>query len=116
MSNSSNKNTTETDVKLPENTIARILQTSSFVDENTRITKNTVTKLQKYMELFIREAALRSLENKEEQISNEKSAVKNEPGLEDTKIFNDNNKLNDNDIELSHEALEAITGLLLLDM
>lgn len=103
---------------IPKSSIGRILQTSSFTSKDTRITEETVTKLQKYLELFVREAVLRSLDNKEEKIKNTSNnneeaqiRVKNEPGMDQS--INDAIK---NQIELTPDDLEAITGLLLLDM
>ncbi|SCV99795.1 LAFE_0B02674g1_1 [Lachancea fermentati] len=84
-------------IRLPKDTIARIFQTCSFQHDSTRITENTLSLMDKYMELFIREAVLRSIENKEQ--------VKQE----------DDNQIDDS-IVLTHKDLEKISGLLLLDM
>lgn len=81
---------------LPKDTIARIFQTCSFTQDSTRITEDTIALTNKYIELFVREAVLRSLENKE----------KVKPETESL----------DNGTVLSHEDLEEISGLLLLDM
>lgn len=81
---------------LPKDTIARIFQNCSFTQDSTRITEDTVALTNKYIELFVREAVLRSLENKE----------KVKPETESL----------DNGTVLSHEDLEEISGLLLLDM
>lgn len=74
---------------MPKETIARILQLNSFEHESTTITEETLTMLQKYLELFVREAVQRSVANKE-------SAGE--------------------EVRLTHEDLENITGMLLLDM
>lgn len=82
---------------ISSDTIARIFKTCAFTQENTIITEDAMLLVGKYMELFVREAALRSLENKD-KVKKENSA-----GLVDeTKM-------------LQHEDLEKISGILLLD-
>ncbi|CCE91095.1 Mhf2p TDEL_0C02060 [Torulaspora delbrueckii] len=85
--------------KIPKETIARTFQVGAFENESTNITDETVGMMQKYMEVFVREAVLRSSANKE-QIKVEHSGAQR----------------NSNEIVLTHEDLENITGLLLLDM
>ena len=82
---------------VPKDTIARVFQTCSFNNDSTRITESTLTVIEEYLEVFVREAVLRSVENKER--------VKEE----------DSNRLN-NDLVLTHKDLESVSGLLLLDM
>lgn len=90
---------------IPKETNARILQTCSFEHNSTRITEETLTMLQGYMEILVREAVLRSLANKEQ-------AKQQDEGL-----FRSSNIKNENsEVELTHEDLENIAGLLLLDM
>ncbi|AQZ18446.1 MHF2 (YDL160C-A) [Zygosaccharomyces parabailii] len=74
---------------VPKETIARILQLHSFEHVSTTITEETLAMLQKYLELFIREAVQRSVANKE---------------------------VSGDEVQLTHEDLENITGMLLLDM
>lgn len=90
---------------IPKETIARTLQIESFENESTRITEETVAMLQKYMEIFVREAVLRSATNKE-QVKKMSSKDELPPNVHD----------DNNEILLTHEDLENITGLLLLDM
>lgn len=87
----------ETDGPIPKNTLARILHMNSFESESTKITEETVESLQKYMELFVREAVLRSIENKE-------------------RVQNEQNSFTGARMDLTHHDLEEIAGLLLLDM
>ncbi|AMD22041.1 HGL299Wp [Eremothecium sinecaudum] len=82
-----------TEKGIPGDTIARVFETCSFTQDDTRITEDTVMLVEKYMRLFIREAALRSLENKEV--------------LNDVKAENP---------VLQHGDLERISGVLLLDL
>ncbi|EDO17067.1 hypothetical protein Kpol_530p37 [Vanderwaltozyma polyspora DSM 70294] len=81
---------------IPKETIARLLETSSFEHSSTRITEDVVEGLQKYMELFVREAIMRSIETKAK--------------LEEENSFTGVR------VELTHTDLEEIAGLLLLDM
>lgn len=83
---------------IPTDTIARIFQVCSFTQDTTLITEDTVKITQKYIDLFIREAVLRSMENKEQ--------IKKE---EHESSFTDN-------VILTHTDLEDISGLLLLDL
>lgn len=80
---------------VPKETIVRILKLQAFENESTSITEETVTMLQKYLDVFIREAVQRSIANKESQ---------------------GNRGNGEGEIELNHEDLEMITGMLLLDM
>ncbi|CEP62575.1 Mhf2p LALA0_S05e08680g [Lachancea lanzarotensis] len=82
---------------VPKDTIARVFQTCSFNHDSTRITESTLTVIEEYLEVFVREAVLRSVENKDR--------VKEE----------DSNRLN-NELVLTHKDLESVSGLLLLDM
>lgn len=85
--------------KIPKETIARTFQVGAFENESTTITDETVGMMQKYMEVFVREAVLRSSANKEQ-----------------IKVEHSGTQRNSNEIVLTHEDLENITGLLLLDM
>ncbi|CAH01798.1 Mhf2p [Kluyveromyces lactis] len=69
-------------------TIARILQTEGFQDSNTRITEECMQLLEPYIELFVREGVLRSLENKADMLA---------------------------DKTVDFVDLEAVAGLLLMD-
>lgn len=69
-------------------TLARILQTDSFSDPETRITEECVDLLEPYIELFVRECVLRSFETREDNVD-----VKN----------------------LDYTDIERIAGLLLMD-
>ncbi|SCU99327.1 LAFA_0G23354g1_1 [Lachancea sp. 'fantastica'] len=82
---------------VPKDTIARVFQTCSFSQDSTRITESTLTVIEEYLEVFVREAVLRSIENKE-RLGEQES-----------------NRLN-NDLVLTHKDLESVSGLLLLDM
>ncbi|CAR30079.1 Mhf2p [Lachancea thermotolerans CBS 6340] len=82
---------------IPSDTIARIFQTCSFKDDSTRITESTLSLVDAYLEVFVREALLRSIENKEQ--------VKSEH----------QDQLGDQ-VVLTHKDLERVSGLLLLDM
>ncbi|SCU81412.1 LAME_0B06964g1_1 [Lachancea meyersii CBS 8951] len=82
---------------VPKDTIARIFQTCSFSNESTRITESSLTLIDEYLTIFVREAVLRSIENKER--------VKEEG----------RDQLSD-DLVLTHKDLESVSGLLLLDM
>lgn len=86
---------------IPQDTIALILEVGAFEHGTTKITEETVGMLQKYMEIFVREAVLRSQVNKE-QVKKEQDAVS---GNREAK-----------EVTLTHEDLENVTGLLLLDM
>lgn len=90
---------------VPKETIARIIQLDAFEQDSTQITEETLTMLQGYVEILVREAVLRSVANKEELKT---EAVDVEGG-------NDNHTKN-NETILTHEDLEKIIGLLLLDM
>ncbi|SCU93615.1 LAMI_0E14994g1_1 [Lachancea mirantina] len=83
---------------VPQDTIARVLETCSFESEDTRITESTVNLVDKYLEMFVREAVLRSLENKEQEVKQE-----------------ENNPLREATV-LTHKDLERVLGVLLLDM
>lgn len=86
---------------LPEDTIARLLHEVAFEDkENTRITKDVVSMLQRYIDVFAKEAVVRSLEAFEERIEMQDSAHNN----------------NNHNQQVTHEDLECVAGLLLLDM
>ncbi|AET39557.1 Mhf2p Ecym_4520 [Eremothecium cymbalariae DBVPG len=82
---------------VPSDTIARIFQLCSFTQDSTRITEDTITLTEKYIKLFVREAVLRSLENKDK--------VKKEDGK---------GSLIEGPV-LHHTDLEEISGILLLD-
>ncbi|SCU92571.1 LANO_0E01376g1_1 [Lachancea nothofagi CBS 11611] len=82
---------------VPKDTIARIFQACSFTNESTRITESTLMLVDEYLEVFVREAVLRSVENKER--------IKDEH----------RDQLGDQLI-LTHKDLENVSGLLLLDM
>ncbi|CDO93281.1 unnamed protein product [Kluyveromyces dobzhanskii CBS 2104] len=69
-------------------TIARILQTEGFQDNNTRITEECMKLLEPYVELFVREGVLRSVENKSDSSP---------------------------DSSVDFTDLEAVAGLLLMD-
>ncbi|QLQ79165.1 hypothetical protein HG537_0B05130 [Torulaspora globosa] len=86
---------------IPRETIGLLLEIGAFEHGTTKITEETVGMLQKYMEIFVREAVLRSQVNKE-QVKKEQDVVY---GKRDAK-----------EIILTHEDLENVTGLLLLDM
>lgn len=90
---------------VPKETIARLLQLDAFEQDSTQITEETLTMLQGYVEILVREAVLRSVANKEE--------VKTE-GI-DVEDGNGDYSKSDETI-LTHEDLEKIIGLLLLDM
>ncbi|GAV55175.1 hypothetical protein ZYGR_0AS04990 [Zygosaccharomyces rouxii] len=77
---------------VPKETIVRILKLQAFEHESTIITEETVTMLQKYLEVFVREAVQRSVANK------------------------DSHGEGNGEVQLNHEDLEKITGMLLLDM
>lgn len=83
---------------LPEDTIARLMHEVAFEDkENTRIGTEVVSMIQQYIDVFAREAVVRSLEAYEERVEmQENTTNKNE--------------------EVNHEDLECVAGLLLLDM
>lgn len=86
---------------IPKETIALALEVEAFEQDSTKITEETVSMLQKYMEVFVREAVMRSSVNKE-QVKREQGALQaQEPA---------------SGVTLTHEDLENITGLLLLDM
>lgn len=80
---------------VPKETIVRILKLQAFEHESTAITEETVTMLQRYLEVFVREAVQRSVANKDLQ---------------------GNQGIGNGEIQLNHEDLEKITGMLLLDM
>ncbi|SCU89194.1 LADA_0E14158g1_1 [Lachancea dasiensis] len=82
---------------VPKDTIARIFQLCSFSDEGTRITESTLALIDEYLEIFVREAVLRSIENKE-------------------RLKDENRDQLGNQLVLTHKDLENISGLLLLDM
>lgn len=87
--------------RVPKETIALTLEVGAFEHESTKITEETVDMLQKYMEVFVREAVMRSHANKE-QIKKEQDATHGRQAA--------------NELTLTHEDLENVTGLLLLDM
>lgn len=76
---------------IPKETIAQILQLEAFENADTKMTEETLSMIQRYMELFIREAMCRSLDNKEKE-------------------------LGQTDIVIDEKDLERVVGLLLLDM
>ncbi|AGO13490.1 AaceriACL158Wp [[Ashbya] aceris (nom. inval.)] len=82
---------------IPTDTIARLFQTCSFTQDSTKITEDAITLVERYMKLFIREAVLRSLENKE-KVKQEKRADSFAEGP-----------------VLQHTDLEEISGVLILD-
>ncbi|CCE63772.1 hypothetical protein TPHA_0F02910 [Tetrapisispora phaffii CBS 4417] len=106
-------NEEELDGPIPKDTIARILQLESFGEE-TRISAESVGILQKYMELFVREAVLRSIENREQKQSNIEALKKAPAKANPDQLQTFQHSFNG--IELTHEDLEEISGLLLLDM
>lgn len=69
-------------------TLTRILQTEIYKGNDTRITEECMDLLEPYVELFVREGVLRSLENAEQD------------GVEKT---------------LDYTDIESIAGLLLMD-
>lgn len=81
---------------VPKETIVRILKLQAFENDSTTVTEETVTMLQRYLEVFVREAVQRSVANKDSQYDHEGNM--------------------NNEIQLNHEDLEKITGMLLLDM
>lgn len=82
---------------VPKDTIARIFQTCSFQNDSTRITETTLTLVDEYLEIFVREAILRSIENKDQV----KDEHQDQLGSQ---------------VVLTHKDLERVSGLLLLDM
>ncbi|AAS51070.1 ACL158Wp [Eremothecium gossypii ATCC 10895] len=82
---------------IPTDTIARLFHTCSFTQDSTKITEDAVTLVERYMKLFIREAVLRSLENKE-KVKQETRADSFAEGP-----------------VLQHTDLEEISGVLILD-
>ncbi|OXB44098.1 hypothetical protein B1J92_I03432g [Nakaseomyces glabratus] len=80
---------------VPQDTIARVLQVAAFKDKKTRIESDVVDALQRYIDVFAREAVLRSIEHHDAS----------QEGLEQ-----------EQDKEITHTDLENIAGLLLLDM
>lgn len=91
--------------RIPKETIARTFQVGAFENESTNITDDTVSMVQKYMEVFVREAVLRSSANKE-QLKLENAGAQPVSGAQ----------RNASEVVLTHEDLENVTGLLLLDM
>lgn len=92
--------------KIPVETIARILQISSFQHYSTKITAETLMMLQDYMEILVREAVLRSIANKEE--AEQEGLNRN---MQHARLKHENEGM-----LLTHRDLERIAGLLLLDM
>ncbi|CAI4057916.1 hypothetical protein N7582_000965 [Saccharomyces uvarum] len=79
---------------LPKEAIIKILSQNNS-DKNIKIDDKVIPMIQKYLEIFIEEAALRSLQSH-----------KDSSGAHD----------GDGPLELSHLDLERIVGLLLMDM
>lgn len=65
---SEEENTTTAPANIPIVTLARIFQDVSFRKENTRITSNTLKLSSEYIRLFIKEALIRSNEERLKEI------------------------------------------------
>ncbi|CCD22353.1 Mhf2p NDAI_0A01950 [Naumovozyma dairenensis CBS 421] len=93
----------QADMTILLETIEKILRSESFQNKDTTITKETILMIQRYMDLFIKEAVIRSYENK---VATQ---------VED---FDDEEDADEEDktIELTHLDLERIVGLLLMEL
>ncbi|KAL3232877.1 hypothetical protein RNJ44_04793 [Nakaseomyces bracarensis] len=81
---------------IPGDTIARLMHEIAFEDkEHTRMSEEVVSKIQQYIDVFAKEAVVRSLEAYEERVEMQDLSQKE---------------------EVTHEDLECVAGLLLLDM
>ncbi|SMN18277.1 similar to Saccharomyces cerevisiae YDL160C-A MHF2 Putative protein of unknown function [Maudiozyma saulgeensis] len=78
--------------KIPTETISRLVK-HYLVDKQLTVAPEVIEGICKYLELFVEEAALRSIENHETK---------------------DNN--NNQELVLEYDDLEKIIGLLMLDM
>ncbi|KAH3681775.1 hypothetical protein WICPIJ_007213 [Wickerhamomyces pijperi] len=105
--------TNQEDPEIPITTISRIFQTVTFQNEETRITKQTLQLSSKYLELFVKEAILRSDEARLQREIDQKQGTVNKgeiPGLND-QLDEDSNAVGC----LTVKDLEEISGLLVMD-